>query len=245
VRNLIGLAGQYAAVDENLTGNENLRMIGRLAHQPRADLKRRAEELLERFQLAEAATRPVRTCSGGMRRRLDLAAALVHRPPVLVLNEPTTGRDPRGRLDVWRVLGQLVADGAMLLLTTHHLEEADRLADRIAVLDHRRIVAEGTAAQLKARVGTAIIQVELAGPTSTRAAASLLSSLAQTTVEIDACCVEASVTDGGRTLLAVARPLQDAHLEPVNVSVCEPMLDDVFFKLTGWSSEADETEEVA
>src|ERR1700736_5569344 len=164
VRTRIGLAGQYAAVDENLTGRENLRMVGQLTHQPRSGLSARAAELLDRFDLAGAADRPVRTYSGGMRRRLDLAAALVHRPPVLFLDEPTTGLDPRGRSALWTVIGELVADGMTLLLTTQYLEEAERLADSIVVIDGGRVIAEGTAGELKQRLGATIIEVRLGDP---------------------------------------------------------------------------------
>src|SRR5207248_3863876 len=138
----IGLAGQYAAVDENLTGRENLEMVGQLTHQPKTEIPGRATDLLARFALADAADRPVRTYSGGMRRRLDLAAALVHRPPVLFLDEPTTGLDPSGRTDLWGVIGELVADGTTLLLTTQYLEEADRLAHRVVVIDNGKVIAD-------------------------------------------------------------------------------------------------------
>src|ERR1700674_1437988 len=151
VRERIGLAGQYAAVDENLTGHENLRMVGLLSHLAANTIRVRADELLERFDLVAAADRPVRTYSGGMRRRLDLAAALVHRPHVLFLDEPTTGLDPRGRSELWTVIGELVADGMTLLLTTQYLEEAERLADSIVVVDGGRVIAEGTANELKHR----------------------------------------------------------------------------------------------
>ena len=150
VRASIGLAGQYAAVDENLTGRENLRLVGRLAHLSRPLVRARADELLERFNLTEAGDRTVRTYSGGMRRRLDLAASLVHRPPVLFLDEPTTGLDPRSRMDLWGVIEDLVSDGTTVLLTTQYLEEADRLAERIAVVDRGHVIAEGTPAELKA-----------------------------------------------------------------------------------------------
>src|SRR5580765_1597947 len=159
VREHIGLAGQYAAVDENLTGHENLRMIGRLTHLSSASARARADELLPQFDLLDAAHRPVRTYSGGMRRRLDLAAALVHRPPVLFLDEPTTGLDPSGRQDLWGVIEDLVREGTTLLLTTQYLEEADRLADRISVVDRGRVIAEGTSAELKARLGGALVEV--------------------------------------------------------------------------------------
>src|SRR3954463_2497063 len=165
VRASIGLAGQYAAVDENLTGRENLALVGRLTHIAKAEIARRAEELLVRFDLADAADRPVKTYSGGMRRRLDLAAALVHRPPVLFLDEPTTGLDPRSRVELWSVIEELKAEGATFLLTTQYLEEADRLADRISVVDHGRVIAEGTASELKQRLGATIIHIELTDPT--------------------------------------------------------------------------------
>ncbi len=157
VRASIGLAGQYAAVDENLTGRENLRMVGRLTQLPKRLVRARADELLEQFELTAAANRPVRTYSGGMRRRLDVAAALLGRPQVLFLDEPTTGLDPRSRNELWRVIDELVAVGSTVLLTTQYLEEADRLADRVAVLDQGRVIADGTPAQLKARLGATVI----------------------------------------------------------------------------------------
>ncbi len=159
VRERIGLAGQYAAVDENLTGHENLWMVGKLSHLSPKTIRPRAGELLERFDLEHAAARPVRTYSGGMRRRLDLAAALVHRPEVLFLDEPTTGLDPQGRTGLWHVIEELVREGTTVLLTTQYLEEADCLADNIVVIDHGHVIAEGTAAQLKARLGATIVEV--------------------------------------------------------------------------------------
>src|ERR1700730_11480791 len=161
VRMTIGLAGQYAAVDENLTGRETLRLIGQLSHQHRSVIRPRADELLERFSLADAADRTVRTYSGGMRRRLDLAAALVHRPPVLFLDEPTTGLDPSGRSDLWAIIEELLDDGTTVLLTTQYLEEADRLADNIVVVNGGRVIAEGTAAQLKASLGNTIVEIRV------------------------------------------------------------------------------------
>ena len=186
VRASIGLAGQYAAVDENLTGRENL-IARRSAHPPRQAprSRRRAEELLVRFDLADAADRPVKTYSGGMRRRLDLAAALVHRPPVLFLDEPTTGLDPRSRAELWSVIEELKAEGATFLLTTQYLEEADRLADQISVVDHGRVIAEGTAAELKQRLGATIIHVELADPTRAGARKDALERLGSVRTGID------------------------------------------------------------
>src|SRR5436190_16425198 len=159
VRYRIGLAGQYAAVDPNLTGRENLRLIGRLTQLPRKAIEPRAAEILERFSLADAADRPVRTYSGGMRRRLDVGAALVHRPPVLFLDEPTTGLDPEGRNELWAVIRELVADGTTVLLTTQYLEEADRLAERIVVVDHGRVIADDTPAALKSDLGNTVTEL--------------------------------------------------------------------------------------
>src|SRR5215470_11134565 len=180
VRAVIGLAGQYAAVDENLTGRENLRLVGRLTHQPRPSIAARAEELLDRFGLTSAAGRPVRTYSGGMRRRLDLAAALVHRPAVLFLDEPTTGLDPNGRSELWALIGQLVADGATVLLTTQYLEEADRVADYIVLVDRGQIIAEGTAGELKAALGSTVVEIRAARPAEAQRAAERLRHVAAT-----------------------------------------------------------------
>src|SRR5262252_7203903 len=182
VRAAIGLAGQYAAVDENLTGRENLRLIGQLTHQPRSAIGARAEELLDRFGLQAAAGRPVRTYSGGMRRRLDLAAALVHRPPVLFLDEPTTGLDPQSRLDLWDIVDDLLAEGTTLLLTTQYLEEADRLADTIVVIDRGRIIAAGTPAELKASLGATVVEIRVADPAGAQHAAARLQMIAPTDV---------------------------------------------------------------
>ena len=244
VRARIGLAGQYAAVDENLTGRENLRLIGRLTHLPRATIGDRAAELLDHFHLTEAADRPVRTYSGGMRRRLDLAAALVHRPPVLFLDEPTTGLDIRSRTELWLVIKQLVAEGMTLLLTTQYLEEADRLADRIAVVDEGRIVAEGTAAELKARLGTTTVEVGLAGDGEATRTAELLAPFAAGTVHRDGPLVRFEVDDGPRVLIQVLGRLDDEGLVPVSVSLHEPSLDDVFLAITGHRTEETRTDEL-
>ena len=238
VRERIGLAGQYAAVDENLTGRENLIMVGRLTHQPKAGIVPRAGELLDRFRLADAADRPVKTYSGGMRRRLDLAAALVHRPPVLFLDEPTTGLDPRGRLDLWAVIEELVADGATLLLTTQYLEEADRLADRIAVVDHGRVIAEGTAAELKARLGSTIVHVGFADTAAADGAKSVLAELGPTSFTDDGRSVEVNVADSGPAVLDAVRRLDAAGMTPQSLDVREPSLDDVFLSLTGRPADA-------
>ena len=233
VRASIGLAGQYAAVDENLTGRENLRLVGRLTHLPKALLRSRADELLDRFDLSGAADRAVKTYSGGMQRRLDLAAALVHRPPVLFLDEPTPGLDPRSRVELWGVIEELVADGTTLLLTTQYLEEADRLADNIVVIDHGRVIAEGTAATLKARLGTTIVVVTLEDPSARDRAKGALAEVGPVDLGDDDAVLEVKVEDSGPALLQVVRLLDDARLAPAALSVREPTLDDVFLQLTG------------
>jgi daunorubicin resistance ABC transporter ATP-binding subunit len=237
VRSSIGLAGQYAAVDENLTGRENLRLMGQLTHQPRSGLDPRAAELLERFDLSEAADRTVRTYSGGMRRRLDLAAALVHRPPVLFLDEPTTGLDPRGRSELWGVISELVAEGMTLLLTTQYLEEAERLADTIVVIDDGRVIAEGTASELKHRLGATIIEVRLMDGATAQRASNVLSTIGSTEVLDDGRTVAMTVQDGGRAVLEVVRTLDAQGLTPEWLTVREPTLDDVFLQLTGRRAE--------
>jgi ABC-2 type transport system ATP-binding protein len=233
VRSVIGLAGQYAAVDENLTGRENLRMVGQLTHQPAKSIGPRATELLERFDLVDAADRPARTYSGGMRRRLDLAAALVHRPQILYLDEPTTGLDPKGRSDLWTVISGLVADGTTVLLTTQYLEEADRLADRIVVIDGGRIIAEGSAAELKNRLGTTVVEARLGSAERAARARQRLSSVGSTETLDDGRTVSVNVSDSGPALLEVVRLLESSDLTPESLAVREPTLDDVFLQLTG------------
>jgi len=232
VRAAIGLAGQYAAVDESLTGRENLRLIGRLTHQPRWSIAERAEELLDRFGLQMAAGRPVRTYSGGMRRRLDLAAALVHRPPVLFLDEPTTGLDPSGRSDLWALIGQLVADGTTVLLTTQYLEEADRLADNIVVVDRGQIIAEGTPVQLKANLGSTVVEIRVADPADAQRAAAHLRQIAPTDV-LAGGTLAVKVPDKGATVQEVVRLLDASAIVAESLAIRAPTLDDVFLQLTG------------
>ena len=231
IRASIGLAGQNAAVDENLTGRENLRLVGRLTHLEPAVITERGDELLARFDLADAADRLVRTYSGGMRRRLDLAAALVHRPPVLFLDEPTTGLDPRSRTELWAVIEELVALGTTVLLTTQYLEEADRLANRIVVIDHGTVIAEGTSSELKGRLGATVIEVGFAGHDDAVRAAGGLETIGSVTV--DGQQLRLSVADGAAAMLEVVRMLDAEHMQPVAMALREPTLDDVFLSLTG------------
>jgi ABC-2 type transport system ATP-binding protein len=227
----IGLAGQYAAIDDNLTARENLRLVGRLTHLPAAETRDRAETLLDRFDLDGAADRLARTFSGGMRRRLDLAAALVHQPPVLFLDEPTTGLDPQGRTELWAFIEELVDGGTTLLLTTQYLEEADRLADRIVVIDRGTVIAEGTPNELKGRLGSTVIEVAFGDDTQTRRAAAQLAPLGE--LVIDGKEVRVSVADGPRAMLEAVRALDTERLEPITMALREPTLDDVFLTLTG------------
>jgi ABC-2 type transport system ATP-binding protein len=232
VRRTIGLAGQYAAVDENLTGEENLRLLARLHLLSPIDARRRATQLLEQFDLVEAGRRVTRTYSGGMRRRLDLAAALVNRPQVLFLDEPTTGLDPRSRRQLWSVLRDLVRDGTTLLLTTQYLEEADQLADDIVVVDRGRVQARGTAGELKGRLGATRLTLGLSSPDEARAAAVVLDEIA-VEVQVDGSRVVLHVADGARALADSAARMHRAGLAARTAEVTEPSLDEVFLRLTG------------
>lgn len=233
VRRNIGLAGQYAAVDGNLTGRENLVLVGRLSHLPKAQCLVRAAALLEQFHLTDAADRPVRTYSGGMRRRLDLAAALVTEPPVLLLDEPTTGLDPASRLDLWDVIEQLVGTGTTVLLTTQYLEEADRLADNIVVIDHGTVVAEGTAADLKSRLGTTTLALSFADTSSASRATALLAHLHATQPPNAADELHLPLVGGAAAVRDVLNQLADAGLDAKRIDLHAPTLDDVFLQLTG------------
>jgi len=246
LRERIGLAGQYAAVDENLTGLENLTMVGRLYGMGRGTAKARGRELLERFDLVEAAGRPARTYSGGMRRRLDLAAALVARPPVLFLDEPTTGLDPRSRLELWGTIEALVSEGTTVLLTTQYLDEADRLADAIAVIDRGRVIAEGTPDELKDRVGGERLDVRLADRGQGGTAAEALAAMSDEPVAIEGEMVRLAVRQRNGTIVEAVRRLDDAGVGVDDVSLRRPTLDDVFLTLTGHVAEAgNDAKEVA
>ena len=232
----IGLAGQNAAVDEKLSGRENLRLVGKLTHLPANEITARADELLERFDLVDADDRLLRTYSGGMRRRLDLAAALVHRPPVLFLDEPTTGLDPRSRTDLWAVIEGLVERGTTVLLTTQYLEEADRLANRIVVIDHGSVIAEGTSAELKSRLGATVIEIGFSDTDTVRRAAGALEGVGDVTEQGHE--LHLGVADGAVAMLEAVRRLDGAALAPVSMTLHEPTLDDVFLSLTGHAAEA-------
>ncbi|MGH9079792.1 MAG: ATP-binding cassette domain-containing protein, partial [Acidimicrobiales bacterium] len=239
VRSLIGLAGQYAAVDENLTGRENLEMVGHLNHLRRASVGGRAKELLRQFGLEDAGDRTVKTYSGGMRRRLDLAAALVAHPTVLFLDEPTTGLDPQSRNDLWEVIEQLVGGGTTVLLTTQYLEEADRLADTLVVLDHGRVIAEGTPAQLKADLGATVLEVGLSSIDESRRAIPLLDALGSHTPCSNGTVVEVTVDHGPEAAMACLRSLDQEGIVPATFTLREPSLDDVFLAITGRRTEGE------
>jgi ABC-2 type transport system ATP-binding protein len=237
VRYRIGLAGQYAAVDPNLTGRENLRLTGRLAQLAAAEVRSRADELLERFDLMDAADRPVRTYSGGMRRRLDVAAALVQRPPVVFLDEPTTGLDLHSRNALWSMIRELVATGATVLLTTQYLEEADRLADRIAVVDEGHVIANDTPGALKAQLGRTVIEMGMGDEARAQQAEEVLSGALLVKPVREGEMVRLTSEDGSRILIDALRSLESRDLVPATLAVREPSMDDVFLALTGHRAE--------
>jgi ABC-2 type transport system ATP-binding protein len=240
LRHEIGLAGQNAAVDENLTGLENIEMVGRLYHLPVHEARGRAKTLLERFDLTDAADRTAKTYSGGMRRRLDLAASLVGRPQVLFLDEPTTGLDPRSRLEMWDVIRELVRDGTTLLLTTQYLEEADQLAEKIVVIDGGQVIAEGTSNQLKEQVGGEVLSLVVADRDRIGAAANALAGLGAGEANVDKATGEIQIpvgTDGTAVLTDAIRRLDDADVKLSDVALRRPSLDDVFLALTGHTTE--------
>ncbi len=243
LRERIGLAGQYAAVDENLTGLENLTMVGRLYGMPRGVARAGGSELLERFDLVEAAGRTVKTYSGGMRRRLDLAAALVAKPPVLFLDEPTTGLDPRSRLGMWEVIEQLVAEGTTVLLTTQYLDEADRLANMIAVIDRGRLIAEGTSDQLKDRVGGERLEVRLDAGVDAQAAADVLARMSDEPPVAQDGLVKLTVRERRGAIVEAVRRLSDAGVGIDDLVIRRPTLDDVFLSLTGHAAEETDVED--
>lgn len=240
LRHVIGLAGQSAAVDENLTGLENLEMVGRLYHLSVAEARRRATDILDRFELTEAGHRPAKTYSGGMRRRLDLGASLCGRPKVLFLDEPTTGLDPRSRMGMWDVIRELVNDGTTLLLTTQYLDEADRLADRIAVIDAGRVIAEGTADELKTRVGGEVLVIRVADRSKVPEAAGAVVALGPGGGKADNNIGEITVPvggDGPAILTEAVRRLDQASIAVADIGLRRPSLDDVFMALTGHAAE--------
>ena len=237
VRRVIGLSGQYAAVDENLTGRENLWMFGKLYGLDRAEARRRADDMLERFALEDAAERVAKTYSGGMRRRLDLASALIGRPQLLFLDEPTTGLDPRSRLGMWDVIRDQVRQGATLLLTTQYLEEADELADEIAVVDSGKIIARGTSDELKSQVGGERIEVVLHDRAALQQAAQLLAPDGRATVEEHTRRITFAATGGAAELVDTIRTLDEEGLGIDDIGLRRPTLDDVFLTLTGHAAE--------
>ncbi|MBU3715432.1 MAG: ATP-binding cassette domain-containing protein [Candidatus Nanopelagicaceae bacterium] len=244
VREVIGLSGQYAAVDETLTGWDNLIMFGRLYHLSPKAAKQRATELLEQFSLTDAAKRPIRTYSGGMRRRLDLSASLIVKPKILFLDEPTTGLDPRGRQEMWGVIKSLVRGGTTLLLTTQYLEEADHLADDIVVVDHGKVIARGTSDQLKRQVGGERLEI-VAAANDLAQVKEIVAKVAGGNVSVDEGIrqVSAPVTTGSKALIEAARQLDDLGIHPLDIGLKRPSLDDVFISLTGHVAEEQKPEE--
>jgi ABC-2 type transport system ATP-binding protein len=247
VRERIGLSGQTAAVDEHLTGFENLDMVGRLYHMGRLRSRERARELLDRFELDEAANRPAKTYSGGMRRRLDLAAALVAKPDVLFLDEPTTGLDPRSRAQMWETIEELARAGSTVLLTTQYMEEADRLAENVVVIDRGRKIAEGSPDKLKAQIGGARVEIVLENTSDLPAAESCVAIVTDEEVQVDEATrtVTAPVSGGVDVLGRVLPILREKRIEVVDVGLRHPTLDDVFLSLTGHAAEVEDTPEGA
>ncbi len=240
VRARIGLGGQYAAVDEFLTGRENVVMVGRLYNIPMEEAQLRAAEVLERINLVDAADRPVSTYSGGMRRRLDLAASLVGRPDVLFLDEPTTGIDPRSRVDIWELIRELVSGGTTLLLTTQYLEEADFLADTIGVIDQGRLIAEGTSDSLKETIGGVVVRVEVEDPYCAAAIAAINNLTGSDPLhDEDRGVLVVPAKDGSRSLVEVVRVMDDASIPILDIELHKPTLDDVFLSITGHAAEPD------
>ena len=243
VRRRIGLAGQYAAVDANLTGRENLHMVGVLSQMQGSEIGPRAGELLDAFSLSDAADRPVRTYSGGMRRRLDIAASLVHRPPILFLDEPTTGLDITSRNALWDMIRDLVDQGTTVLLTTQYLEEADQLASRIAVVDEGKVIANDTPVALKADLGSTVVEMEMSDTQVAERAVQIVTGRFEGRAESEGSLVRISSDQGAHALVEVLRALDVEHLEPVTLVVREPSMDDVFLTLTGHRAESPTDEE--
>ena len=243
VRRVIGLTGQYAAVDEYLTGRENLRMFGDLYHLTPAYVKERSQQLLEWFDLADAADRPAKTYSGGMRRRLDLASSLVAQPSILFLDEPTTGLDPRSRIGLWDVIKGLVEHGTTVLLTTQYLDEADQLADDIVVIDHGRVIAHGTPEQLKDEVGGDRIEVTIADPARVGDASAALGELARSEPAVDGQRVSIPAPGGSTVLVEAVRRLDARGIEVTDLGLRRPTMDDVFLTLTGHAAEDTDTKD--